>query len=106
MDDTILLTKDDMNDIYNGAGFFASGGGGALKDTRKMIDIIWEKEELPDVHLIDAKYVPNNANLCSVEMVGSPSDFKEYGQYGAVKAIEYLSKKTGKNIEYLVAIEI
>ena len=42
-----------------GAGFFASGGGGALKDTRKMIDIIWEK----DADSIESSAVNSNDEI-------------------------------------------
>ncbi len=68
----LVLDKQDMMNICRGAGFFASGGGGGVEQTRDIIENIWEIKDKKDVVLYSPDIVENDASLVSVAIIGSP----------------------------------
>lgn len=111
MNKTSELKKQDMMNICRGAGFFASGGGGSVEQTHDMIENVWDTEKLPDkkaVILHQAETIPDDACLVSSAMIGSPDALKatlNWCKYASVNSVKTLSKKIGKDIDYLVAVE-
>ncbi len=106
----LVLDKQDMMNICRGAGFFASGGGGSVKQTHDIIENIWKIQNKKDVVLYSPDIIEDDAWLASAAIIGSPvaitaAQKHNWLKFASINSLKELAKVSKKDIEYLVAVE-
>lgn len=82
-----ILTRQDLEDILNGAAIMGTGGGGELDDGRALIDDALSKGK--EFRLVGIDETPDDALFCTAYMLGaiSPMSEEEERQYDSMPRI-------------------
>ena len=100
-----IKTKEQFEDILNGATIFASGGGGPRSIGQGVIKEILSKGE--SVELIDATDISDTAIGAVAAGVGSPDAVSGTGIFDAAQnAWKELAKRLNKNLDFVSPGEV
>lgn len=98
-----VLTPDDLENLNNGSAFFASGGGGNVGLTRKIIAKLVEYGGT--ITVIDPTSVPDDALLCMTIILGSPNAEladEERFRYATVRSFEMLNEAANVEMNFVM----
>lgn len=100
----IRINKTIIESAVIGGAIFGGGGGGWIKDGKKLAQLALEKGFSQILHLED---IPNNATLLTVSAVGSPAAGKKTLQpEDYIRAVELFIEKTGLKVDGLISSEL
>lgn len=100
------ITRQNLEDLNNGAAFFASGGGGSVFLVREIIDKIMELDK--PMTLIDYKDVPASGMMAVSAIIGAPDAEKEDQErfvYAIPRAFKLLEETTDVKLDYVIPVE-
>ncbi|NTS77520.1 DUF917 family protein [Catenovulum sp. SM1970] len=104
------LNRVDLEDIVNGSGLLASGGGGPVEYSYQLVDRILEIVGDAGVSLAQPSDLSDACFGAVVGGVGSPDALKQYGLKGAPEhaysALQSLEKYHGQKIGFSLSVEI
>ena len=107
------LKQIDLENLVKGATFLASGGGGTYDSAMLFVQNFTKKHyERTEVSIIDVDDIPENDSKCAIVLayLGTPTKLKDAvtpdAAIQSVNTIQEELKKRGKELGYIVPIEV
>lgn len=100
------LTVEDLVDVGRGAAFLGTGGGGDPYVGRMLATSAIQEFGMPEI--IEPDDLPDDAEVCTVAMLGAPTVLTEKAACGddVDLVISRLEKYSGKKIDAILPVEI